>query len=97
MEYSAFRAIAVLTPKAGKDVELAKFTRAALPRVRSVPGLIQVEASVSLDAPERLFLYYWWRSREASAAYMAGLVYAELGPALADLVDDHVLIVGELL
>jgi quinol monooxygenase YgiN len=92
-----YRAIAVLTPKSDGIEALVAFTLGALPTIRAVAGLVDVEASRSLDGPARLFLYYWWTSPTASADYMNGPVYAELGPALDDLVDDHMLIVGERL
>ncbi|MGH8778090.1 putative quinol monooxygenase [Paraburkholderia sp.] len=89
------RAIAILKAQPGKGQELVQFTIDCLPQVRSAEGLARVEMSRVAGDPDRLFLYYWWQSIGHSERYMAGPIYQKIAPGLMDLIEDHLLLVGE--
>lgn len=93
----AFRAVAVLKSRSGREQELVDFTREAMRAVRAVEGLQRVEVSQSIGEPGRLVLYYWWESEEHSKRYVAGPVYGAISPRLAALVEDHLLIGANLI
>lgn len=97
MSPEPYRAVAVLTPRPGQEQALEQFTLGSLATIRTAAGLRKVEVSRAVGGPAHLVLYYWWESPAASAAYMGGPVYAEIGPKLASFVQDHVLVASELL
>jgi hypothetical protein len=41
-------------------------------------------------------LYYWWDSPAHSERYVAGALYASIASRLTVLVEEHLLVVGEL-
>jgi quinol monooxygenase YgiN len=90
------RAVAVLTANPGQEQELADYVLSTLPQIRQAEGLDAVEFSRSLTDAGKMVLYYWWRSAAASERYIAGPIYAKIGPSLHRLVADRILIVGEL-
>ena len=93
----AFRAIAILKAKAGREQQLVEFTLEAMTRVRTMEGLERVEVSRSTSEPGRLILYYWWKSEPHSFRYWQGPLYREMSPRLAAVIADHVLIGAELI
>jgi len=96
MTESSFRAVAVLKAREGREQELLDFTSAAAREIRKVDGLHKLEVSRSLADPGQLVLYYWWESPAYSQRYVAGPVYADIGPRLQNLVQDHLLVVSKL-
>jgi hypothetical protein len=47
--------------------------------------------------PGRLILYYWWESPRHSDRYLAGPVYAKVAPGLEALVQEHSLVLAEMI
>jgi len=92
---AAFRAVAILKAKAGKEAELLAFTLRVAPTIRQVKGLLRLEINRAIDDRGRLVLYYWWVSPEDSSAYVTGPVYAALAPQLMELVAEHQLIIAD--
>jgi quinol monooxygenase YgiN len=92
----SFRAVAILKASSGRERELRAFVAGVLPEIRRVAGLSKLEASRSISDPARWILYYWWDSPAHSERYRAGALYASLAPQLAVLVEEHILILGEL-
>jgi quinol monooxygenase YgiN len=90
------RAVAILTAKAGQEQALLDFTLASVDEIRTVDGLQRLEVSLSSKEPERLVLYYWWESAAHSERYVAGALYARLAPQLKALVQQHLLLVTDL-
>jgi hypothetical protein len=91
-----FRAVAILKAYSGRERELRAFMAEVLPEIRRVAGLRKLEASGSLSDPAHCMLYYCWDSPADSERYMAGALYAGIAPRLAALVEEHLLMVGEL-
>jgi quinol monooxygenase YgiN len=92
----SFRAVAILKAHAGRERELRALLAQVLPKVRRVAGLRKLEVSRSLSDPAQWMLYYWWDSPAHSETYVAGALYASIAPQLAVLVEEHLLVVGEL-
>ena len=91
-----FRALAILTAKPGLEQALLDFTLDVAPEIRKVDGLRKLEISCSTAHPGQLLLYYWWDSPAHSERYVAGALYASIAPQLALLVEEHLLVVGQL-
>jgi len=92
----SFRAVAILKAHAGRERELRAFLAEVVPEIRRVAGLRRLEVSRSLSDPAQWMLYYWWDSPADSERYVAGALYASIAPQLAVLVEEHLLVVGEL-
>ena len=90
------RAVAILKAYSGRERELRAFVAEVLPEIRRVAGLRKLEVSRSLSDPTRWILYYWWDSPADSERYMAGALYAAVVAKPAVLVEEHLLILGEL-
>jgi quinol monooxygenase YgiN len=90
------RAVAILKAHSGREGELRAFVAEVLPEIRRIAGLRNLEVSQSLADPAQWILYYWWDSPADSERYVAGALYARIAPRLAVLVQEHLLIVGEL-
>ena len=90
------RAVAILKAHSGRERELGAFVAEVLPEIRRVAGLRKLEVSRSLSDPAQWMLYYCWDSPADSEHYVAGALYAGIAPQLAALVEEHLLIVGEL-
>ena len=97
MKNQAWRAIAILKAKPGKEQELADYTLEVMPQIRKVDGLHKVEVNRSTSDPGQLVLYYWWESLAHSDAYVAGPTYAKIMPKLKELIQEHTLILAELI
>jgi quinol monooxygenase YgiN len=93
----AFRAIAILKAKAGREQQLVDVTLEAMSRVRTMEGLERVEVSRSSSEPGRLIVYYWWKSEPHSFRYLEGPLYRETSPRLAAVIADQVLIGADLI
>ena len=91
-----FRAVAMLKANSGRERELRGFMAKVVPEIRRVAGLRKLEVSRSLSDPAHWVLYYWWDSPAHSERYVAGALYASIAPRLAVLVEEHLLVVGEL-
>jgi quinol monooxygenase YgiN len=96
MTEPSIRAVAILKAKAGQEQALVDFTLESLTAIRNVDGLYKVEFSRSISNPGQLVLYYWWESSGHSERYLAGPVFAQLAPALQALVDEHSLVLAEI-
>jgi quinol monooxygenase YgiN len=96
MTEPSFRAVAILKAKVGKEQALVDFTLESLALVRSVEGLHKVEVSRSLSDPRQVVLYYWWDSSGHSERYLAGPLFARIAPGLQALVDEHSLVLAEI-
>lgn len=92
-----FRAVAILKAKVGQEQALLDFTLQAMALIRKVDGLRKVEVSHSVSDPGRLVLYYWWESPGHSDCYLAGPVYAKVAPGLEALVQEHSLVLAEMI
>ena len=90
------RAVAILKAYSGRERELRAFVAEVLPEIRRVAGLRKLEVSRSLSDPSQWMLYYWWDSPAHSERYVAGALYASIAPQLALLVEEHLLVVGQL-
>jgi quinol monooxygenase YgiN len=90
------RATAILKAKSGQEQALLDFTLEVMPRIRKVDGLHKVEVSRSVSDPGRLLLYYWWDSPAHSQRYVSGPLYASLAPRLQALVQEHSLVLAEI-
>jgi quinol monooxygenase YgiN len=91
-----FRAVAILKAHSGRERELRAFLAEVVPEIRCVDGLRGLEVSRSLSDPSQWMLYYWWDSPAHSERYVAGALYASIAPQLALLVEEHLLVVGQL-
>jgi len=91
-----FRAVAILKAHSGRERELRAFMAEIVPEIRRVAGLRKLEVSRSLSDPAQWMLYYWWDSPAHSERYLADALYARIAPQLAILVEEHLLVVGEL-
>lgn len=96
MTEPSIRAVAILKAKVGQEQALVDFTLESLASIRNVDGLYKVEVSRSLSDPGQLVLYYWWASSGHSERYLAGPVFARIAPALQGLVDQHSLVLAEI-
>ena len=96
MSNSSFRAIAILTAKPGLEQALLDFTLDVAPKIRRVDGLRKLEISRSTAHPGRLLLYYWWDSGAHSQQYVASPLYSEIAPHLQRLLQDHQLLLADL-
>ena len=96
MSGTSFRAVAILKAKEGSERALQDFTLDAAREIRGVEGLHRLEISRALSDPGQLFLYYWWESAAHSQRYVGGPVYAKIAPRLEALVEEHLLVVGDL-
>ena len=92
----SFRAVAILKAYCGRERELHDFVAEVLPEIRRVAGLRKLEVSRSLSDPAQWMLYYWWDSPADSERYVAGALYESIAPQLAVLVEEHLLVGGEL-
>ena len=97
MDGRSWRAIAILKAKSGKEQELTDYTLEVMPMIRLVDGLLKVEVNRTAFDPGQLVLYYWWESLEHSDLYVAGPIYAKVMPKLKELIQEHTLILGELI
>ena len=92
----SFRAVAILKAYSGRERELHDFVAEVLPEIRGVAGLRKLEVSRSLSDSAQWMLYYCWDSPADSERYIAGALYASIAPQLAVLVEEHLLVLGEL-
>jgi len=90
-----YRAIAVLKAKPGLAQKLLDLTLQVLPQIREVEGLQKVEVNRGTTDPGELVLYYWWETPTHSQQYVAGPLYASIGPKLQALVQEHQLYMTE--
>jgi quinol monooxygenase YgiN len=90
-----YRAIVVLKAKPGQAQKLLDFTLEVLPQIRLVDGLQKLEINRSTTDPGELVLYYWWETPTHSQQYVAGPLYASIGPKLQALVQEHQLYMTE--
>lgn len=96
MKIQSWRAIAIIKAKPGKEKELQDYTLEVMPQIRKVEGLHKVEVNRSVSDPGRYVLYYWWENLEYSDRYVAGPTYAKIMPKLKELIQEHTLILAEL-
>jgi quinol monooxygenase YgiN len=96
MTEPTIRAVAILKAKAGQEQALIDFTLESLASIRTVEGLHKVEVGRSLSDPGQVVLYYWWDSSGHSQRYLAGPVFAGILPGLQALVDEHSLVLAEI-
>jgi len=92
----SFRAVAILKAYSGRELELRALFGEVLPGIRRVAGLRKLELIRSFSDPTQWILYYWWDSPADSERNIAGELYAGLAPRLAVLVEERLLILGEL-
>ena len=97
VQNAACRAVAILKAKEGSEQALLDFTLKVAPEIRNVDGLRRLEVSRSLAEPRQLVLYYWWESGAHSQRYVASPLYSRIAPQLEALVQEHVLLVADLL
>lgn len=97
MAAPAFRALALLTAKRGLEQALLDFTLDIAPEIREVDGLRKLEISRSTAHPGQLLLYYWWDSAAHSQRYVASPLYSRIAPQLQSLLQDHQLLLADLL
>lgn len=90
-----YRATVLLKAKSGKEDALSHFTLDVAGRIRTVDGLEKLEVNQAIDEPGRLILYYWWASPGHSDRYVEGPLYAEIMPALRELIAEHLLVMAE--
>lgn len=97
MVEQTWRSIAILKAKPGKEQELQDYTLEIMPKIRMVDGLRKVEVNQSRSDPGSFILYYWWESLAHLYRYVSGPKYAKILPKLKGLVQEHKLIVAELI
>lgn len=68
---SQYRTLVKIVAAEGKADELTRYVLGVIPQIRKVDGLLSLEPNVDEKAPDTLYLYYAWESREKEAAYIA--------------------------
>ena len=91
-----FRAVAILKARRGREPELRSLVAEIVPEIRRVGGLRRLEVSRSLSDPAQWVLYYAWDSPGDTERYVSSALYANIAPQLAVLVEEHLLVIGEL-
>ena len=91
------RAVAILKAKRGLEQALLDFALEVAPEIRSVDGLRRLEISRSTVDSGELVLYYWWDSIAQSRSYVAGPLYLKIAPELERLVQEHQVLLADLI
>jgi quinol monooxygenase YgiN len=87
---SQCRTLVKIKAAEGSAMELTQYIRNALPMLRQVDGLIDLQANVDEADTDTLYLVFTWESRDNETAYVASELYQDLVGRMAPLRREHV-------